>query len=187
MSRIIEIFKPIVIDGEQTNYLISDDGCIINTITNHIVHSRLNTAGYPIVNLSIDGKIVTKRVHILLANAFIPNIENKPIINHINGVKTDNRLENLEWCTYSENTKHAFRTGLNHGPRGILNSKCIYTEKQIQQACTLLEQGALSIKQISKITHIKPLTIRHLLRKVRWKHIVSDYDFSGYDKRYSKK
>ena len=68
--------------------------------------------GYPSVSIIIHGKPALMLIHRLVAAAFIPNPKNKPCVNHKNGIKTDNRVENLEWCTYLENNRHAHKIGL---------------------------------------------------------------------------
>lgn len=83
--------------------------------SNKIVQKKLsNSRGYLVVGLNKDTSKNISLVHRLVAQAFIPNPDNKPWINHINGIKDDNRLVNLEWCTISENVHHSFY---------ILNSK----------------------------------------------------------------
>lgn len=73
----------------------------------------VDKGGYPRIRASYGGVSVSLRVHRLVAIAFIENPDNKPQVNHINGVKTDNRVVNLEWSTNSENQLHAYRLDLN--------------------------------------------------------------------------
>ena len=68
--------------------------------------------GYYYVSLCKNKKVKSFQVHRIVANTFLNNKNNYPCINHINGVKTDNRVENLEFCTYSHNEKEAYRIGL---------------------------------------------------------------------------
>lgn len=68
--------------------------------------------GYLCIELKKGDQEKNFKIHRLVAEAFIPNPEGKPFVNHINGIKTDNRAENLEWTTHSENVQHAYDTGL---------------------------------------------------------------------------
>jgi hypothetical protein len=84
----------------------------LKPIKEKIMKLKLRNNGYLEIDLCIDNKHKYVMVHRLVAIAFIDNIDNKPCINHKNGIKIDNRVYNLEWCTYRENTIHAYETGL---------------------------------------------------------------------------
>lgn len=77
---------------------------------------RLNPSktGYALVTLRKEGKSVSRPVHRLVADAFLPNPDNLLIVNHKDGNKQNNRLDNLEWCTQKENVAHAIKMGV-HG------------------------------------------------------------------------
>lgn len=94
-------------------------------IVNSICNLTREYDGYLRINLTKDKKHKKYPVHRLVAKAFIPNSENKPIINHLNGIRDDNRVANLEWVTHSENHRHAFRVlGKKHNkptpPRPVI-------------------------------------------------------------------
>lgn len=92
---------------------IADNGWRKRKTNTRILKNYVQKNGYVVVGIFDGKKLQTKKLHRLVAQEFIPNPENKSTINHKNGIKTDNRLDNLEWATHSENTIHAFRTGLS--------------------------------------------------------------------------
>lgn len=103
-----EIWKDI--DEFNGVYKISNVGNIVSFKKNvpKVLNPKPLKNGYKLVHLTYAGVNKKYSIHRLVAITFIPNLENKPCINHKNGIKTDNRVENLEWCTSSENTKHAY-------------------------------------------------------------------------------
>lgn len=90
------------------NYEVSTMAEIRNRITGRLLNPYDDGNGY--LRIKLDGK--NCRLHILVAQAHIPNPGNKPIVNHKKGKKHDCRASQLEWVSYSENTKHAYTTGL---------------------------------------------------------------------------
>lgn len=82
-----------------------------------VLKQTKNSKGYLCVSIHKDGKQRVIESHLLIAKTFLPNPENKPQVNHIDGNKKNNCIENLEWVTARENLLHAFRTGLNPGSR----------------------------------------------------------------------
>lgn len=118
-----EIWKQVV--GLEGRYEVSDIGRVKSVkvfkdpkrgLGERIRKNISSPYGYPMITFVINKKHKYLFVHRMVAMAFIDNVENKPCVNHINGIKTDNRVENLEWCTLEENLSHAHKTGLSKAP-----------------------------------------------------------------------
>lgn len=104
-------------------YLVSDNGHVRRKGDKND-HSTRNSKGYLVTDLYKDGKRVTRRVHRLVAEAFLENPKHKKEVNHKDGNKHNNRVENLEWVTKKENCHHAWANGLakpSYGMRGKHN------------------------------------------------------------------
>lgn len=110
------MWKKFIYEGQETDYSVSTEGEVRKDTTNYIL-SQSSQQDYKFVGLIINGKQKRMRVHRMVALAFIDNPDNKPYVNHINGNRSDNNVENLEWVTPSENTQHAVDTGLFKGGR----------------------------------------------------------------------
>lgn len=105
-------------------YKVSTKGRIKNKKSKKIMAQSKDKFGYMTFRCTnFEGRVVRYFVHRLVAMAFIPNPNNYPQVNHLNGIKDDNRIENLEWCTNRMNSQHASKMGLLKGSGKYWNKK----------------------------------------------------------------
>lgn len=159
-------------------YFAGTDGKIYSNTRNNMrpMSPYVDRYGYLVLKPRINGKMKTQGVHRLLALAFIPNPENKPQVNHKNGIKTDNRIENLEWATESENVKHAFDHGLISARRGEDSNFSSITEDVAHEICKLLEERKLRDSEIIDKLGVTRSVISHIKGGSRWSHVSKHYD-----------
>ena len=127
---------------EDPYYEVSNFGRVRHD--GRILSGSIHKDGYMFVN--IRGKQCAR--HRLVAEVFIENPENKPFVNHIDGNKQNNSVDNLEWCTQSENTKHAYDSDLQ--PKGLSTYKGKFTSEEREQIKNEWDSGAYSRRQLAK-------------------------------------
>ena len=165
------VWKNIILDSEE-KYSVDRCGNVKRISDGKFLKVYFNTNGYASVYIPELKNI--KHVHRIIAEAFIPNPENKPQVNHINGNKLCNWVGNLEWVTAKENAVHAWATGLTNNS-GENQGSSKYTNKQIELVCTLLESGK-SYKYISEKTGVSVGTISDIRASGGWKSISMKYN-----------
>jgi len=133
--------------------------------------------GYMTVGFTVNNVKVNKYVHRLVAEAFITNVNNYPQVNHIDCDKTNNRINNLEWCTNSQNQIHASKNGLNklHLHRvaysGEENGRSLLTKEQVLEIKKKYIPYKYSAKKLAKEYKVSESCITHILNNTSWKKI----------------
>lgn len=151
------IWKPVV--GFEKYYLVSDSGQVQSRRRYSALKPKIDRYGYKAVTLSVNGKHYHRTVHRLVAQAFIPNPDNLPTVNHINEDKTDNRVCNLEWVSIADND--------NHGTRNerMADTKCRLPVEQVS------EDGVIAVykgvKDASRKTGINRCDIALCCKNIR--------------------
>lgn len=134
-----------------------------------LIKGSISKNGYLGVALRKSGIVKYFSIHRLVALTLIPNPENKPYVNHKDGNKLNNRVDNLEWSTCQENTKHAWDNGLCTIPLGELNNSSKLTESQVLEIRKL--KGLDTHLSISKKYGVSQATISNILNRKIWTHI----------------
>ena len=170
-----EIWKQVV--GYEGLYEVSNLGKIKSFyISKNILKNCAERDGYFVIGLNKKKKRKQFKVHRLVAQAFIPNLENKPCVNHIDNNPQNNNIFNLEWCTYKENTQHSLKQGrmvdmakIRGETLGSKNPRALINEKQVLEIRSLVSK--MKQKDIANLFLLKIKTVSAIIRRQNWKHI----------------
>ena len=173
-----ERWLPVV--GFEGIYDVSDFGRVRsimkrkNTLVGRILKPSLNASGYRHVGLHKDGKHNTLRVHRLAMMAFIGPCPNGEQINHIDGNKINNRLDNLEYVTASENTRHALSLGLRVALRGEAHCNSKLKETDVHKIRALF--GKKTHAEIAEIFNVSRRNISHIANGSTWGWLKEEWE-----------
>lgn len=182
------------IDGLPNIYMVSNLGnvkSLSEAKLGGLMKPYKNAYGYLSVNLHIgQKKRQLQRIHRLVARAFLPNPENKPQVNHINGIKTDNSVSNLEWCTSHENMQHAHKTGLKKFTENMRKASKVSAQKRRVKVVQLSMDGDLikewnSIKEAAETLSMHKASIIKCCGNKKWYKSTGGYRWQ-YADNYSK-
>ena len=148
------------------NYYVTKEGLVFSSKSNKYLKPSFDKQGYARVGIYVGNyKTKTIKVHRIVAETFIDNPKNKKDVNHIDGNKSNNNVLNLEWCTRSENIKHAFKNGLKH----ITEKQIIGVKKRFSKKVLDTNTGKIynSLKEASIDFNINYSTLKNYFKNDR--------------------
>lgn len=159
-------------------YKIYEDGRVWSNFLGDFLKTDITERGYKRVRLRTNNsETKTFMIHNLLMEIFKPvdNMENL-YVNHIDGNKLNNDLDNLEWVTHQQNIQHSFGIGLNHGHYGTTNAMNIHSEEFIKNIITMLLDGKTN-REIEVLTGYSAKEVSKIRHKYRWTYLTKDLTF----------
>ena len=136
------------INGDlDCDYSVTEDGRVFSHSSNKYMKNHVKENGYIWVGLKRKGKSSTHFVHRVVALTYIPNPENLPCVNHINGDKANNHVSNLEWCSYKQNTKHMLDNSMSNTSRKGIKP---LTDDEVKYVYTEVKSGRKTITAVAK-------------------------------------
>lgn len=156
------------------NYAVTKKGQVWSLYSNKFLSQNKFLGEYRAVTLCHDGVKEEHLIHRLVAEAFIPNEEDNPCVNHKDGDKLNNDLSNLEWVTYKENTKHAMETGLRR--KTVINEYRQQPDSLIHLVCKMLDEGARN-RDICETTGLAQSFVSGIKSGKIYRDISCEYDF----------
>ena len=155
------------VEGFEGLYRVSSEGVLISTprqgAKGGVVKGYPTRQGYMEYCLHKNNKVKRVCVHRVLAKHFIQNPENKPFVNHIDGNKSNNNIENLEWVTRQENVEHAVRTGLLNN-KGENHPQSKITDQEVLEIRDLYKNKIYNQREIGEIYGVHPSYVSSIVR-----------------------
>ena len=152
---------------ECNDYLIYQDGRVYSYKSNGFLRAGPTSNGYYTVSLYLSGKASTYYIARLVAEYFLENPDNLPEVNHKDGDKSNNHVDNLEFCTRNQNMQHAHDLGL-YDKKGEKNGNSRLSEPIVKKIRYLFSQGNLKYTDLAKIFNVTPVHIRLIVLKKQW-------------------